>query len=280
MTDIYDDYADKLTTQRHETRAAPMLDLVSLALEYGYEPTLSNIYFEPIPDPNDEVLRIEQIIMQCAIALAGRLGVGLNPQVANHKPKEVVRIIHGLTGSFEEFEDTDTLYGIVLSGEPAQFILENMIRYVYGDDDLHVEDLITNVEPRVLTVMENFLAATSLDGQGEVDVRTGRVANYLRTFPQNPSAWVFMNLPPLVDLTVLTQSLDFADDNGLSAEETLVIYSVGLTIAICEDYDTAYTQLEKSLEMINNDDEDPRPILEQAIIGLKTIYGVAENEQV
>jgi len=270
---IYDDVADQITMYRHETRAAPMLDLTALILEFGYDVAMTEIYANPLPDQNDETIRYEMLVNHCAVALAAKLGVAVNPQVSFNKPREMVRIIQGLTSAFEEFEDMDTLYGIVLSGEPPMFVLENMIRYVYGDDNLHMEDLIVNVEPRVMTVMRNFLSAASLDAQaGDTDPRTARIAQYLRVFPQNPSAWTFMNLPPQVDLTTLVKSLDFEEDNGVAPDELLLVYSVGMSVAVADNFDAAYAQLERSLELINNEGISPLPILQHGVEALRTIY--------
>lgn len=282
MNNHYNDYADTLEQVRQELRLAPMLDLVSLAVEYGYDTTLDEIYYQPLPDLNDEVIRLEGTIIRCAVALAQRLGVGLNPQVAFNKPKEVVRIIHGLTDAFENFEDTDTLYGILLSGEPEQYIIENMIRYVYGDDDLHVEDLIVTVEPRTITVMRNFCAAMSAErsGESEFDARMARIVPYLRQYPQNPSSYVFMNLGPEIDVQALIKSLDFSDDNGVPELELLAIYAVGLSIINNDTYEDAYAALEGNLELINNENLPEGDVLKSCIAPLRAIYLLeAEAEQ-
>ncbi|QQO90541.1 hypothetical protein pEaSNUABM42_00057 [Erwinia phage pEa_SNUABM_42] len=279
MTDLYEDYADTLGLVRQEGRLAPVLDLVSLAIEYGYDTTLMDIYTGQIPDMNEECLRLEALINRCACALAQRLGVGLNPQVAYRKPKEVVRILHGLTSAFEEFEDTDTLYGILLSGEPPAYILENMVRYVYGDNDIHFEDLVVVVEPRVMNVMRNFLAATSAEQQAEGtdNPRMQRVVQFLRVYPQNPSAYVFLNLSDTTDINSVVSALDFSDEGGVGESELLTIYAVGLSIIENETFDEAYAALEGMLELINSDEAPEEPILRDGLAGLKTIYGVEEQ---
>lgn len=283
MTNLYEDYADALGLVRQEFRLAPVLDLVSLAIEYGYDTTLTDIYVAPLPDQNEECLRLEAIINRCAVALAQRLGVGLNPQEAFKKPKEVVRIIHGLTSAFEEFEDTDTLYGILLSGEPPAYILENMVRYVYGDNDIHFEDLVVVVEPRVLTVMRNFLAATSAEQNAETEnnPRMQRVVQYLRYFPQNPSSYVFLNLADTTDITSVVKALDFGEDTGLGEAELLTVYAVGLSIIQNDTFDKAYGALEEMLAQINSDEVPEEGILRDGLDALKAIYNteVEEDEQ-
>jgi hypothetical protein len=271
---IYDDVADQLIMYRHETRAAAMLDLVTILLDNGYEPALTEIYHQPLPDPNDETIRYEELIVRCTVAFASKCGVAYNPQMVWHKPKEAGLILHGLLEGFEDNEDTDTLYGIVLSGEPPIFVLENLIRYVFGDDNLHVEELIVNVEPRVMTVLQNFLAAITIEKANlQTDERSPRIAAYLRYFPQNPSAWVFMNLPAQVDEKTLMQQFDFGEENGVNQAELLVIYAVGLCVAQCVDFDAAYTHLEKALESLNTDGFPATPILQEGLQALKTIYG-------
>ncbi|ANZ50481.1 hypothetical protein STRATTON_56 [Erwinia phage vB_EamM_Stratton] len=274
MIDIYTDYAAVLTVNRHEDRAAPMLDLVTLGIDYGYDVALSDVYFEPSSDPADETIRLEGIIVKCAVALGNRLGVALNPQIVYHKPKETVRILHGLLEKFEDFDDSDSLYGIVMSGETPEHILENMCRVVYGDNNLHFEDLVISVGPRVMTVMRNYLAAAALEEQkGDNDyLRIGRIAAYLRTFPQNPSAFVFLNLPQEPDMLVVQQALSFADDE-YSDDELLLMYAVGLSVIPFDDFDGAYGALAGNLEKINTDNYPPLPILEQGLVALKTIYG-------
>jgi hypothetical protein len=278
---IYDDVADQLIAHRHETRAAAMLDLTTILIDNGYEPALTEIYHQPIPDPNEETIRYEEIIIRCAKNFGSKCGIAFNPQVAWHKPKETGLILHGLLEGFEANEDVDTLYGIVLSGEPPIFVLENLIRYVFGDDNLHVEDLIINVENRVMTVLQNFLSAATIEKNNlNTNDRMAHIAAYLRYYPQNPSAWVFMNLPPEVEEKVLIQQLDFGEDNGVSALELLAIYSVGLCVAQCDDFDSAYTQLEKSFEALNTDGYPATPTLQEGLQALKTIYGVTvEHEQ-
>lgn len=278
---IYDDVADQLIMYRHESRAAPLLDLVTILLDNGYEPALTEIYHQPLPDPNDETIRYEELIIRCAVAFASKCGVAFNPQVAWHKPKETGLILHGLLEGFEDNEDSDTLYGIVLSGEPPIFVLENLIRYVFGDDNLHVEDLIINVEPRVMTVLQNFLSAITIEKNNlNVNERMPRIASYLRYYPENPSAWVFMNLPAEIDEKVLIQQFDFSDDNGVSPNTLLEIYAVGLCIAQCSDFDSAYTHLEKALDALNTEGLSASPILQEGLQALKDIYGEkVEDEQ-
>ncbi|AWN08949.1 hypothetical protein MLDJOKPK_00125 [Salmonella phage SPAsTU] len=280
MIDIYTDYAAVLTVNRHEDRAAPMLDLVSLGMDYGYDVALSDVYFNPLSEPTEETVRLEGIIVKVAVALGNRLGVGLNPQIVFKKPKETVRILHGLLEKFEEFEDTDTLYGIVLSGETPEYILENMCRYVYGDDNLHFEDLITVVSPRVMTVMQNFLSASALEAQnaGNDYLRQGRVVAYLRAFPENPSAFVFLNLPPEPDLTVVQQSFDYAADD-ISEEDLLIMYSVGLSIIPNETFDEAYDDLAKNFALLNAENLPAGDLLRRAMGALKAIYGMDDEQE-
>lgn len=279
MIDIYTDYAAVLTVNRHEDRAAPMLDLVTLGIDYGYDVALSYVYFEPSADPADETIRLEGIIVKCAVALANRLGVGLNPQIVYQKPKEAVRILHGLLEKFEDFDDSDSLYGIVMSGETPEFILENMCRLVYGDNNLHFDDLVVRVGPRVMTVMRNYLSAAALDEQrGDTDyLRIGRVAAYLRAFPQNPSAFAFLNLPQEPDLLVVQQSFIF-DEEDYTDEEYLVMYSVGLSIIPNDTFDDAYAALAGNLDKLNTDNFPTLPLLEAGMKALKIIYG-HDNEQ-
>lgn len=274
MIDIYTDYAAVLTVNRHTDRAAPMLDLVSLGMDYGYDVALSDVYYNPSADPGDETIRLEAIIVKCAVALGNRLGVGLNPQQVYHKPKETVRILHGLLVAFEEFDDSDALYGIVMSGETPEYILENVCRYVYGDANIHFEDLVETVGPRVMTVLRNFLSASALDEQkGDNDyLRIGRVAAFLRVFPQNPSAFVFLNLPQSPDLTVVQQSLIF-DDEDYTDDEYLTMYSVGLSIIESDTYEDAYAVLSDNLDKLNTDGFPTLSLLEAGMAALKTIYG-------
>ncbi len=279
MIDIYTDYAAVLTVNRAEERAAPFLDLVTLCMDYGYDVALSDVYWQPSSDPADETVRLEGIIVKCAVALGNRLGVALNPQEVFRKPKETVRILDGITSKFEEFEDTDTLYGLVMSGETPEFILESICRYVYGDDNIHFEDLVIRVSPRVMTVMRNYLSAMVVDEQLAVgnDARLSRIAEYLRLYPQNPSAFVFLNLPEDPDLTVVQQSLVF-DVEDYSETELLEMYTVGLSIIDNDDFDDAYADLSTNLEKLNNDGLQPITVLQPALKSLRLIYQVEEAE--
>lgn len=274
MENLYDDYADVLGKVRQEVRLAPILDLVSLGIEYGYDTTLADIYYQPLSEPNDECIRLEGLIVKVAVALGQRLGIGFNPQEVFKKPKETVRVLHGMLESFDAFEDKDALYGILCSGEPPQYILENMVRHVYGDNELHFEDLIEVVEPRLLNALRNIFAAQSAEDAKETETspRMGRIVKYLRLYPANPSASVFMNLPALVDINAVVQSLDFSEDNGVSELELLVMYTVGLAIIDADHYDPAYEKLEECLALINNEDLPETPILKDALTGLKEIY--------
>ncbi|HCM8676836.1 TPA: hypothetical protein N4790_004560, partial [Shigella sonnei] len=245
----------------------------------GYDVALSDVYWQPSSDPADETVRLEGIIVKCAVALGNRLGVALNPQEVFRKPKETVRILDGITSKFEEFEDTDTLYGLVMSGETPEFILESICRYVYGDDNIHFEDLVIRVSPRVMTVMRNYLSAMVVDEQLAVgnDARLTRIAEYLRLYPQNPSAFVFLNLPEDPDLTVVQQSLVF-DVEDYSETELLEMYTVGLSIIDNDDFDDAYADLSTNLEKLNNDGLQPITVLQPALKSLRLIYQVEEAE--
>lgn len=280
MIDIYTDYAAVLTVNRHESRAAPMLDLVTLGIDYGYDVALSDLYYRPSSDPADETVRLEGIIVKCAVALGNRLGVGMNPQIVYQKPKETVRILQGLLERFEDYDDSDSLYGIVMSGETPEYILENMCRLVYGDDNLHFEDLIERVGPRVMTVMRNFLSAAALDERkSDPDyARIGRIAAYLRAFPQNPSAFIFLNLPQEPDMLAIQQSLVF-DEEDYTDEEYLVMYSVGLSVVANETFDSAYSALASNLDNLNTDNFPTLQLLEAGLKSLKEIYGHDDKEK-
>lgn len=276
MENLYDDYADVLGKVRQETRLAPILDLVSLGIEYGYDTTLTDIYYQPLPEPNDECIRLEGVVVKVAVGLGQRVGIGFNPQEVFKKPKETVRVLHGILETFDAFEDKDALYGILCSGEPPQYILENMVRHVYGDNELHFEDLIVHVEPRLLNALRNIFAAESAEDAKETEVnpRMAQIIPYLRLYPANPSATVFMNLPAIVDINAVVQNLDFSEDNGLGELELLVIYTVGLAIMNAKQYDEAYDKLEDCLALINTDDLPEGPILKDAMTGLREIYGM------
>lgn len=276
MENLYDDYADVLGKVRQDTRLAPILDLVSLGIDYGYDTTLADIYYQPLSEPNDECIRLESLIVKVAVALGHRLGVGLHPQEVFKKPKETARILHGILEGFDAFEDKDAMFGILCSGEPPQYILENLVRHVYGDNELHFEDLVTVVEPRLLNALRNIWAAESAAAanEGDNNPRMARIIPYLRLYPVNPSSFVFMNLPDLVDLNTVVQSLDFSEENGVSDVDLLVMYCVGLAIIDADQYTVAYQKLEECLALINNEDLPEGPILKDAMVALKEIYGM------
>lgn len=272
---IYVDCYNVITAARTEMRAAAMMDLVSLAIEFDYIPTLEEIYLNPLSETNDESIRIEHIIIRCAVSLAGRMGVALDRNEAYNKPKEVVRILQGLTSEFEAYEDTDTLYAILSSGEADQHILENLIRYVYGDDNLFIEDLIVNVEPRVLNVMRNYMAASSEESASgsEITPRQQRIVSYLRLFPENPSAFVFLNLSPEANAETIASALDFTVESKLGDASLLTIYTVGLAIVFNETFDAAYASLEDMLALINADEVPEDLVLPRALKAIRVIYG-------
>lgn len=130
-----------------------------------------------------------------------------------------------------------------------------------------------------MTVMRNYLSSVTVDEQLAAgnDRRLSRIADYLRLYPQNPSAFVFLNLPDLPDLTVVQQSLVF-DVEDYTEAELLEMYAVGLTIIDNEDYEDAYGALSENLEKLNNEGLKPIPILQPALESLKEIYKVAEED--
>ena len=171
------------------------------------------------------------------------------------------------------------MQAIAESGEPEVIVLENMIRYVRGDDFFEIGSAITLVEPRIMNVIGNFLNARAITDQATAidDAELQRLAKYILLYPENPSVWAFQNAARTTEPNVLATTLVF-ENTGVPEERLLEIYAVGMSIYNNDTFDGAYAALEQRLAIINNDALPAMPILKSAVESLRAIYEVTNGQ--
>lgn len=271
-TELYDFYANCLIEIRAPERAAPLVELVSLLLDFGYNESLSEIHNVAKDNLANDIVAIEKIIVKCAINFGSKLGVALDPERVYAVPSVVVRLFNTLTGDMEDFEDFETLHVIANSGESEDFVLENIMRHIYADESIFVDGLIWNVEPRVITVIQNYLEAKVVENDAtDVDYDAqARLVRYIRQYPTNPMVNLFANAAYKQKPKTIADSLVWDEDYDQA--ELAVMYLVGLVCVDSETYDIAYPKLEERVNWLPIEPEDTDHFLKEAVAGLKEIY--------
>ncbi len=271
-TELYEFYANCLIEIRAPERAAPLTELVSLLIDFGYAESLSRIHYVAKDNLQNDIIAIEKIILDCAVHFGFKLGVGLDPEQVNRIPSVVVRLFNTLTGDMEDFEDFETLHVIVNSGETEEYILENIMRHVYADQSIFVDGLFLNVEPRVVTVIQSYLEALVVENDAsDVDYDSqARLVRYIRRYPINPMINLFANAAYKQKPKAIADSLVWEEE--FDQKELSVIYLVGLVCVDSLTYQEAYDRLEERVHWLPVEPEETEECLQAAVGGLKDIY--------
>lgn len=279
MNDLYNYYANCLIAVRHPDRAAPLCELVALAIDNDYEPALEQIYNLEMDDVSTHIDTLEGWIVSCVVGLGHRLGIAFDAPACYRSPRVPLLVLKAVLEEIESFEDFEEIQAISMSGEPEGIILENMVRYIYADNYFEIGDCIKLVEPRLMTVITNFLNARSLedDATGVDDSELHRMVTYIREYPENPCVWAFQNAARTTEPNILATSLVF-EETGVPIDRLLEIYAVGMALYNNDTFDGAYAALEKMLEIINTDERPPMPILQAGAAALRMIYGVEDGQ--
>lgn len=279
MNPLFNSYAHVINNQRHPERSSPMLQLISLCIDNDYEPMLDKLDQDLMDDPSTYVFTMEGYVFQAVRAFLSQLGLSLRVDEAFKRPRDTERLLKAILLDIETFEDYSSLQAIALSGEPFELVLESMLKYMHGDDNIRIVDMIESIEPRLVDVITNYLTMRVVeDEKSGFDYEAAdRLARYIRTYPDNPSVWAFSNAADDVDLKVLAESLGFPE--GYSEERLLEIYGVGLAITNINNEEAAMTQLEACIAMINSDDISTADILPKARESIETIYMHADFKE-
>lgn len=278
MNELYNFYANCLIETRHPERAAPLCELVSMAIDNDYEPALEQIYDLEMDDVTTHIDTLEGWIISCAVGLGHRLGIAFDVDSIYRNPRVALLVLRSVLVDIEAFEDFQEIQAIALSGEPDIFILESMIRYIHGDNFFEIGTCIKLIEPRLMTVINNFLLATSLEDEkrGFDDAANARMVAYIRLYPENPSVWAFQNAAETTAPNVVATSLVF-EEHSVPQAKLLEIYAVGLAMYNHDTFDGAYAALEPMLALVNQDELPTMPILQAGLAVLREIYG--ENDE-
>ncbi|EIP7032260.1 hypothetical protein LRU95_002276 [Salmonella enterica] len=279
MNELYNFYANCLIEVRHPERAAPLCELVMMAIDNDYEPALEQIYNLEMDDVATHIDTLEGWIISCVVGLGHRLGIAFDADACYRNPRIPLLVLKAVLEDLENFEDYEHLQAIAESGEPEAIVLENMIRYVRGDDFFEIGSAITLVEPRIMNVIGNFLNARAITDQATAidDAELQRLAKYILLYPENPSVWAFQNAARTTEPNVLATTLVF-ENTGVPEERLLEIYAVGMSIYNNDTFDGAYAALEQRLAIINNDALPAMPILKSAVESLRAIYEVTNGQ--
>ncbi len=271
-TELYEFYANCLIEIRAPERAAPMTELVSLLIDFGYAESLSRIHHVAKDNLQNDITAIEKIIIDCAVHFGFKLGVGLDPERVNRTPSAVARLFYTLTGDMEDFEDFETLHIIVNSGETEEYVLENIMRHIYADQSIFIEGLFLNVEPRVITVIQSYLEALVVENDAtDVDHDSqARLVRYIRRYPINPMINLFANAAYKQKPRAVADALVWEENDD--QKELSVIYLVGLVCLDSATYQEAYARLEERVHWLPVEPEESEACLQSAVSGLKDIY--------
>lgn len=273
MEDLLVEYAEAIYGTRTEQRGDAWMRVAVLVLQFDYEPELTKIYQLVSTDTNttDVIDQIEDIILRCAESLGRRLGITFDTDACFKYPTVLASVLEALTGGLEEFEDYQTLLGIANSEEPIQFILQEMIRYIDGDPNFEIGDVIINVTPNLLTVLTSHFEGKALEEDYETTLnpQLKLLINYAKRFPINPEIATFINATEETTVELIAEELTLPEEHYL---EYLTVYATGLAIIGNDSYDEAYAVLEERMGWLNGLDEDLDLPLRQAAQALEDIY--------
>ncbi len=271
-TELYEFYANCLIEIRAPERAAPLTELVTLLIDFVSADSLSRIHPVARDTLQNDITAIEKIIIDCAVHFGFKLGVALDPERVNAIPSVVVRLFNTLTGDMESFEDFETLHVIANSGETEECVLENIMRHIYADQSIFIDNLFLNVEPRVVTVIQSYLEAQVVENDAsDVDYDAqARLVRYIRRYPINPMINLFANAAYKQKPKAIADALDWDED--YDQKELAVIYVVGLVCIDSATYEEAYPRLEGRINWLPIEPEDAEECLQAAVVGLKDIY--------
>lgn len=275
MDELIEQYAEILYGTRHEARADAWMRVLAVVLQFDYEPELAKLNMIVSSDTNttDVIEAVEDILIRCAESIGRRMQVTFDTDTCYRHPTALAGVLEALTGGLEEFEDYQTLLAIANSGEPIQFILENMIRYMEGTQLYEINDLITNVSPTLLTVLITHFEARAAEDDYNA---TGNQAlllmgRYAKRFPVNLEISTFIHSPDTIDPKTLADELEMPEEEA-EYIEMLTVYGVGLSIIGNTEYDAAYTVLEERMGWLNGLDVDLTVPLRKAALVLEEIY--------
>lgn len=275
MDEIIEQYAEILYGTRHQERADAWMRILGIILQFDYEPELVKLNMIVSSDTNstDVIDQTEDLILRCAESIGRRMQITFDTDVCFRYPASLASVLEALTGGLEEFEDYQTLLAIANSGEPIQYVLENMIRYMDGTDKFEVDGIIINVSPTLLTVLITHFEARAAEDDYEATenpilLLLGR---YAKRFPVNPEITTFIHAPDTIDPKVLADDLEMPEDEA-AYTEMLTVYGVGLSILGNLEYDMAYAALEERMGWLNGLDVDLTVPLRKAAVALREIY--------
>tara|TARA_Y100001960_G_scaffold128678_1_gene137051 strand:- start:591 stop:1421 length:831 start_codon:yes stop_codon:yes gene_type:complete len=270
--ELFEFYANCLIEVRAPERAAPLVELVELLMDFGYDESLSEIHNVAKDNLQNDILAIEKIIINCTVHFGSKLGVSLDPARVNAVPSVVARLLYTLTGDLEDFEDFETLHVIANSGETEEFILENIMRHIYADESIFLDGLFLNVEPRVVTVIQTYLEARIIENDAtDVDYDAqARLVRYIRRYPTNPMVNLFANAAYKQKAKTIADSLQWDED--YKQFELAIIYLVGLVCVDSVTYEEAYPRLEERVNWLPVEPEETDLVLAEAVDGLKAVY--------
>lgn len=280
IDELNDFYLNCLLAIRTEERAASMYELVELLTAIGYEDELSRGYALAKDNVESAIGELESIIVKCTASLGQKLGLELNIDAVYKSPRNAVALLKVLLGDMEDYEDFETLHGLATIEETPEYILESILRVIYSDNSIYLEEMILSAEPRLMAALLTYLESKMIanaDSDFDIDV-TQRMLRYLRVLPSNPAANLFVYSPHLLEPEKLAKDLD-CEVEGFNYLELEVMYLVGLCVLDSDTYDEAYRKLVVRVELISSERDVYDHILRESVEPLKQIYTEATDGQ-
>ena len=219
MIELYDEV---LTDGRLHERKVPLVGLVTILYNTGYESEMDLIHtFLATNDGLQELTaQVENNIFTSVRSLLIKLGVDISIEDVYQYPMDTYNLLITILEEIENYEDYESLVNIVDSGEPPTIVLADLTTFIVGDTQNVLQEIIVSVTDALMRVIRSSLTSRALL---DYDVDTPdhdaaiRAAAFITKYPNN-------------------YITDLLTDYGYTQTESMLVTSVDLDVATVDNY--------------------------------------------
>lgn len=263
---MYEVIENILTSRRTEERYTPLLGLVSILDEMGYEDSLLAVTsLAAVAVDSDTLLDdTERLIINNSLHLLRRLGITVDNSV-NKEVDFLHALLDWIVKGLDDSENIDEILDIVNSEEPAIMKIADITTLFTGLDHVNDVELVHHVEDRFMLLVKNNINSrkeselAKVDEQTEVDIRMHK---YIQSLNQDGQIHaVFSNGAYKTTKDEFIQGLEI-DLSELPFEERIAangLLIAGIQIAFSEDVDEAL-DMEDVISVVLSVDDEPNAL--------------------
>lgn len=243
---MYEVINQTLMARRTEERYGPLLGLVDILDEMGYEDSLlaATSLAAAATDADTLLDDIERLILNNSVHLLKRLGIAVYPSI----DKEI-DFLHGMLNwiisALDEYGDIDEIVDILDTEEPPAIKIAEITTLFTGRD--HVDDLnyIENVEPRFIELITNNVTSRKESEMAKLKETTPqdiRVGKFMASLDKDGPVWnEFESGKYQQTQQQFLNDIDI-DFESIGFEERINTYAqliAGIRVAYVEDFSEA-----------------------------------------